>query len=77
MAEGTVLLLEMSVAQEDLARFEQLSVIPDISFLPSQILNNTHSRSIKGSSMTYSEFELSYFLEAALQSAYVTHLKKG
>ncbi|NXS46910.1 TTC7A protein, partial [Balaeniceps rex] len=40
-------------------------------------LNNTHSRSIKGSNMTYSEFELSYFLEAALQSAYVTHLKKG
>ncbi|NWU90270.1 TTC7A protein, partial [Upupa epops] len=40
-------------------------------------LNNTHSRSIKGSSVQCSEFELSYFLEAALQSAYVTHLKKG
>ncbi|XP_065610909.1 tetratricopeptide repeat protein 7A isoform X2 [Cyrtonyx montezumae] len=40
-------------------------------------LNNTHSRSIKGNNTTYSEFELSYFLEAALQSAYVTHLKKG
>lgn len=77
MAEANVLLLEVSVAREDLARFEQLSVIPDVSFLPLQVLNNTHSRSIKGSSMTYSEFELSYFLEAALQSAYVTHLKKG
>ncbi|KAK2535684.1 tetratricopeptide repeat protein 7A-like [Columba guinea] len=47
------------------------------SIAPAETLNNTHSRSIKGSNVTYSEFELSYFLEAALQSAYVTHLKKG
>lgn len=76
MAEGNFIVCGTGSSRaRDL--FKQFSVIPGVSFLPSQTLNNTHSRSIKGSNVTYSEFELSYFLEAALQSAYVTHLKKG
>ncbi|KFO92172.1 Tetratricopeptide repeat protein 7A, partial [Buceros rhinoceros silvestris] len=64
--------------EEVVACFETACVIAQVYLQElEKILNNTHSRSIKGSSMTYSEFELSYFLEAALQSAYVTHLKKG
>ncbi|NWV76841.1 TTC7A protein, partial [Dasyornis broadbenti] len=64
--------------EEVMACFERACVIAQV-FLQEleKTLNNTHSRSIKGSNMTYSEFELSYFLEAALQSAYVTQLKKG
>ncbi|XP_071433207.1 tetratricopeptide repeat protein 7A isoform X2 [Pithys albifrons albifrons] len=64
--------------EEVMACFERACVIARV-FLQEleKTLNNTHSRSIKGSNVTYSEFELSYFLEAALQSAYVTHLKKG
>lgn len=42
---------------------------------PSQITNNTTSRHLKGSHPL--DYELTYFLEAALQSAYVTNLKKG
>ncbi|NXS29513.1 TTC7A protein, partial [Pomatostomus ruficeps] len=64
--------------EEVMACFERACVIAQV-FLQEleKTLNNTHSRSIKGSNVTYSEFELSYFLEAALQSAYVTQLKKG
>ncbi|KAJ7402317.1 Tetratricopeptide repeat protein 7A [Pitangus sulphuratus] len=64
--------------EEVMACFERACVIAQVYLQElEKTLNNTHSRSVKGSSMTYSEFELSYFLEAALQSAYVTHLKKG
>ncbi|XP_074945197.1 tetratricopeptide repeat protein 7A isoform X1 [Phalacrocorax aristotelis] len=64
--------------EEVMACFETACVIAQVYLQElEKTLNNTHSRSIKGSNMTYSEFELSYFLEAALQSAYVTHLKKG
>ncbi|NWQ65190.1 TTC7A protein, partial [Neopipo cinnamomea] len=64
--------------EEVMACFERACVIAQVYLQElEKTLNNTHSRSMKGSNMTYSEFELSYFLEAALQSAYVTHLKKG
>ncbi|NWT23470.1 TTC7A protein, partial [Cardinalis cardinalis] len=65
--------------EEDvMACFERACVIAQVYLQElEKTLNNTHSRSIKGSNVTYSEFELSYFLEAALQSAYVTQLKKG
>ncbi|KAM9609236.1 tetratricopeptide repeat protein 7A isoform 3-T3 [Morphnus guianensis] len=64
--------------EEVMACFETACFIAQVYLQElEKTLNNTHSRSIKGSNVTYSEFELSYFLEAALQSAYVTHLKKG
>ncbi|NXO62879.1 TTC7A protein, partial [Phainopepla nitens] len=64
--------------EEVMACFERACVIAQVYLQElEKTLNNTHSRSIKGSHVTYSEFELSYFLEAALQSAYVTQLKKG
>uniref|UniRef100_A0A8C3CQF2 Tetratricopeptide repeat protein 7A n=1 Tax=Cairina moschata TaxID=8855 RepID=A0A8C3CQF2_CAIMO len=64
--------------EEVMACFETACVVAQVYLQElEKTLNSTHSRSIKGSNMTYSEFELSYFLEAALQSAYVTHLKKG
>ncbi|XP_054677163.1 tetratricopeptide repeat protein 7A isoform X2 [Grus americana] len=64
--------------EEVMACFETACVIAQVYLQElEKTLNNTHSRSIKGSNITYSEFELSFFLEAALQSAYVTHLKKG
>uniref|UniRef100_A0A8C5T254 Tetratricopeptide repeat protein 7A n=2 Tax=Malurus cyaneus samueli TaxID=2593467 RepID=A0A8C5T254_9PASS len=64
--------------EEVMACFERACVVAQVYLQElEKTLNNTHSRSIKGSHMTYSEFELSYFLEAALQSAYVTQLKKG
>ncbi|NXV31597.1 TTC7A protein, partial [Rissa tridactyla] len=64
--------------QEVMACFETACVVAQVYLQElEKTLNNTHSRSIKGSNLTYSEFELSFFLEAALQSAYVTHLKKG
>lgn len=46
-----------------------------LSVFPSQITSNTTSRHLKGSHPV--DYELTYFLEAALQSAYVTNLKKG
>ncbi|XP_036235487.1 tetratricopeptide repeat protein 7A [Molothrus aeneus] len=64
--------------EEVMACFERACVIAQVYLQElEKTLNNTHSRSIKGSNVTYSEFELSYFVEAALQSAYVTQLKKG
>ncbi|NWZ91471.1 TTC7A protein, partial [Nesospiza acunhae] len=64
--------------EEVMACFERACVIAQVYLQElEKTLNNSHSRSIKGSNVTYSEFELSYFLEAALQSAYVTQLKKG
>uniref|UniRef100_A0A8D0FE74 Tetratricopeptide repeat domain 7A n=1 Tax=Strix occidentalis caurina TaxID=311401 RepID=A0A8D0FE74_STROC len=64
--------------EEVMSCFETACVIAQVYLQElEKTLNITHPRSIKGSNVTYSEFELSYFLEAALQSAYVTHLKKG
>ncbi|NXR21772.1 TTC7A protein, partial [Cinclus mexicanus] len=65
--------------EEDvMACFERACVIAQVYLQElEKTLNNTHSRNIKGNNVAYSEFELSYFLEAALQSAYVTQLKKG
>ncbi|XP_030302652.1 tetratricopeptide repeat protein 7A isoform X1 [Calypte anna] len=64
--------------REAMGCFETACVIAQVYLQElEKTLSNTHSRSLKGSNVTYSEFELSYFLEAALQSAYVTHLKKG
>ncbi|KAM6434128.1 tetratricopeptide repeat protein 7A isoform 3-T3 [Rhynochetos jubatus] len=64
--------------EEVMACFETACVIAQVYLQElEKTLSNTHSRSIKGSNVTYPEYELSYFLEAALQSAYVTHLKKG
>ncbi|NXO84686.1 TTC7A protein, partial [Sitta europaea] len=64
--------------EEVMACFERACVIAQVYLQElEKTLNNTHSRNIKGSNVTYSEFELSYFVEAALQSAYVTQLKKG
>ncbi|KAM9316043.1 tetratricopeptide repeat protein 7A [Gastrophryne carolinensis] len=40
-------------------------------------LSGTHSRSSKGGGGSCHDFELSYFLEAALQSVYAAHFKRG
>lgn len=45
------------------------------SMLSPQVTNNTTSRHLKGYHPV--DYELTFFLEAALQSAYVTNLKKG
>ncbi|NXU19995.1 TTC7A protein, partial [Pardalotus punctatus] len=64
--------------EEVMACFERACVIAQVYLQElEKTLSNTHSKNIKGSQVTYTEFELSYFLEAALQSAYVTQLKKG
>ncbi|KAK2507977.1 hypothetical protein MC885_006068, partial [Smutsia gigantea] len=62
--------------EEVIACFERASWIAQV-FLQEleKITNNTTSRHLKGSNPA--DYELSYFLEAALQSAYVTNLKKG
>ncbi|XP_036781758.2 tetratricopeptide repeat protein 7A isoform X2 [Manis pentadactyla] len=62
--------------EEVIACFERASWIAQV-FLQEleKITNNTTSRQLKGSNPV--DYELSYFLEAALQSAYVTNLRKG
>ncbi|EMP26668.1 Tetratricopeptide repeat protein 7A [Chelonia mydas] len=61
--------------EEVVACFERACVIAQVYL--QELEKTLHSRSIKGSTVTFSDFELPYFLEAALQSAYVSHLKKG
>ncbi|XP_065445641.1 tetratricopeptide repeat protein 7A isoform X4 [Chrysemys picta bellii] len=61
--------------EEVVACFERACVIAQVYL--QELEKTLHSRSIKGSNVTFSDFELPYFLEAALQSAYVSHLKKG
>ncbi|XP_030413568.1 tetratricopeptide repeat protein 7A isoform X2 [Gopherus evgoodei] len=61
--------------EEVMACFERACVIAQVYL--QELEKTSHSRSIKGSNVTFSDFELPYFLEAALQSAYVSHLKKG
>ncbi|XP_020652543.2 tetratricopeptide repeat protein 7A isoform X1 [Pogona vitticeps] len=64
--------------EEVMACFEKACVIAQV-FLQEleKSFNNGHARGIKGGHASASDFELPYFLEAALQSAYVTHLKRG
>ncbi|XP_066451630.1 tetratricopeptide repeat protein 7A isoform X2 [Eleutherodactylus coqui] len=40
-------------------------------------VNSTHSRNTKNSSSSCQDFELSFFLEAALRGAYAAHFKRG
>ncbi|XP_054422883.1 tetratricopeptide repeat protein 7A [Pteronotus mesoamericanus] len=62
--------------EEVITCFERASWIAQV-FLQDleKITNNTTSRHLKVSH--HVDYELTYFLEAALQSAYVTNLKKG
>ncbi|XP_015997671.2 tetratricopeptide repeat protein 7A isoform X2 [Rousettus aegyptiacus] len=62
--------------EEVITCFERASWIAQV-FLQEleKIANYTTSRHLKGSHPV--DYELTYFLEAALQSAYVTNLKKG
>uniref|UniRef100_A0A452UAM4 Tetratricopeptide repeat protein 7A n=1 Tax=Ursus maritimus TaxID=29073 RepID=A0A452UAM4_URSMA len=62
--------------EEVITCFERASWIAQV-FLQEleKITNNTTSRHLKGSPPV--DYELTYFLEAALQSAYVANLKKG
>ncbi|XP_036922429.1 tetratricopeptide repeat protein 7A isoform X1 [Sturnira hondurensis] len=62
--------------EEVITCFERASWIAQV-FLQDleKVTNNTTSRHLKGSHPV--DYELTYFLEAALQSAYVTNLKKG
>ncbi|KAI4546999.1 hypothetical protein MG293_003554 [Ovis ammon polii] len=62
--------------EEVITCFERASWIAQV-FLQEleKVTSNTTSRHLKGSHPV--DYELTYFLEAALQSAYVTHLKKG
>ncbi|XP_004686282.1 PREDICTED: tetratricopeptide repeat protein 7A isoform X1 [Condylura cristata] len=62
--------------EEVIACFERASWIAQV-FLQEleKVTNNSTSRHLKGPPPV--DFELTYFLEAALQSAFVTNLKKG
>ncbi|XP_045684830.1 tetratricopeptide repeat protein 7A [Phyllostomus hastatus] len=62
--------------EEVITCFERASWIAQV-FLQDleKVTNNSTSRHLKGSHPV--DYELTYFLEAALQSAYVTNLKKG
>ncbi|XP_037017075.2 tetratricopeptide repeat protein 7A isoform X1 [Artibeus jamaicensis] len=62
--------------EEVITCFERASWIAQV-FLQDleKVTNNTTSRHLKGYHPV--DYELTYFLEAALQSAYVTNLKKG
>ncbi|KAF6106908.1 tetratricopeptide repeat domain 7A [Phyllostomus discolor] len=62
--------------EEVITCFERASWIAQV-FLQDleKVTNNSTSRHLKGSHPI--DYELTYFLEAALQSAYVTNLKKG
>lgn len=62
--------------EEVITCFERASWIAQV-FLQEleKVTNNTTSRHLKGCHPV--DYELTYFLEAALQSAYVTNLKKG
>ncbi|XP_023602787.1 tetratricopeptide repeat protein 7A isoform X2 [Myotis lucifugus] len=62
--------------EEVITCFERASWIAQV-FLQEleKVTNNNTSRHLKGSHPV--DYELTYFLEAALQSAYVTNLKKG
>ncbi|XP_060610401.2 tetratricopeptide repeat protein 7A [Anolis sagrei] len=64
--------------EEVMACFEKACVIAQV-FLQEleKSFGNTHSRGVKGGHGPPLDFELTYFLEAALQSAYVAHLKRG
>uniref|UniRef100_A0A8D0G6D4 Tetratricopeptide repeat domain 7A n=1 Tax=Sphenodon punctatus TaxID=8508 RepID=A0A8D0G6D4_SPHPU len=64
--------------EEVMTCFERACVIAHVYLQElEKTFSNTHSRGIKANHVDFSEFELSFFLEAALQSAYVAQLKKG
>uniref|UniRef100_A0ACB8G9X0 Tetratricopeptide repeat protein 7A n=1 Tax=Sphaerodactylus townsendi TaxID=933632 RepID=A0ACB8G9X0_9SAUR len=64
--------------EEIMACFEKACVIAQVYLQElEKSFSNTHSRGIKGSHVSSQDFELPYFLEAALQSSYVAHLKRG
>ncbi|XP_062980034.1 tetratricopeptide repeat protein 7A [Elgaria multicarinata webbii] len=64
--------------EEVMVCFERACVIAQV-FLQEleKSFCHTHTRGIKGGHAFPSDFELPYFLEAAVQSAYVAHLKRG
>ncbi|XP_028580685.2 tetratricopeptide repeat protein 7A [Podarcis muralis] len=64
--------------EEVMVCFERACVMAQV-FLQEleKSFGNTHPRGIKGTQASALDFELPYFLEAALQSAYVAHLKRG
>ncbi|XP_074142871.1 tetratricopeptide repeat protein 7A [Sminthopsis crassicaudata] len=64
--------------EEAISCFERASWIAQV-FLQEleKTTNNIHQRGLKSNNPTLPEFELTYFLEAALQSAYVANLRKG
>ncbi|KAM4694574.1 tetratricopeptide repeat protein 7A [Discoglossus pictus] len=63
--------------EEAVACFEKASWIAQVYLQElEKSTNSAHTRNSKGSSPGH-DFELSYFLEAALQSAYVAHFKRG
>ncbi|KAF7252325.1 Tetratricopeptide repeat protein 7A [Varanus komodoensis] len=68
----------LSEKEEVMACFERACVTAQL-FLQEleKSFGNTHARGIKGGQASSSDFELPYFLEAAVQSAYVAHLKRG
>ncbi|KAM7079099.1 tetratricopeptide repeat protein 7A [Molossus nigricans] len=61
--------------EEVITCFERASWIAQVFLQELEKVTNNTSRHLKGSHPT--DYELTYFLEAALQSAYVTNLKKG
>ncbi|MEE6474196.1 hypothetical protein FKM82_010307 [Ascaphus truei] len=63
--------------EETVACFEKASWIAQVYLQELEKSTNiAHTRTSKASA-PFHDFELSYFLEAALQSAYVAHLKRG
>ncbi|KAM4041363.1 tetratricopeptide repeat protein 7A [Anomaloglossus baeobatrachus] len=64
--------------EEAVACFEKASWIAQV-FLQEldKSMNSTHSRTSKSSNSSGQDFELSYFLEAALGGAYAAHFKRG
>ncbi|XP_031806299.1 tetratricopeptide repeat protein 7A isoform X6 [Sarcophilus harrisii] len=64
--------------EEAISCFERASWIAQV-FLQEleKTTNNIHQRGLKSNNPALPEFELTYFLEAALQSAYVANLRKG
>ncbi|XP_053568212.1 tetratricopeptide repeat protein 7A [Bombina bombina] len=63
--------------EEAVSCFEKASLIAQVYLQELEKSSYSgHSRNSKGSTSNH-DFELSYFLEAALQSAYVAHFKRG
>ncbi|XP_077193074.1 tetratricopeptide repeat protein 7A isoform X2 [Paroedura picta] len=64
--------------EEVMASFEKACVLAQVYLQElEKNFSNIHSRGIKGGHASSMDFELPYFLEAALQSSYVANLKRG